>query len=81
MKSIYDEKGFQTVESQKFAIEVEKAVQPVLEKYLGQGFSIRDLSHEAQAAVRDCELDHMIIIHAKVAKRAKKNLELKKLRE
>ena len=79
MKSIYDKKGLQTAESQKFAIEIEKAVQPILEEYLGQGFSIRDLSHEAQAAVRDCELDYMITVHMENAKRAKANLEKKKI--
>ena len=79
MKSIYDEKGLQTTESQKFCIAVEKAVQPILEEYLDQGFSIRDLSHEAQAAVRDCELDHMITIHMENAKRTKVNLKRKKM--
>jgi predicted GNAT superfamily acetyltransferase len=79
MKSIYDRKGLQTDESQKFAIEIEKAIQPVLKRYLEKGFSIRDLSHEAQAVVRDCELDHMIVIHVENAKRAKVNLERKKL--
>jgi len=65
MKSIYDEKSLQTEESQKFGIEIAKAVQPIIDAYLEKGFSIRDLSHEAQSVIRDCELDHIITIHMK----------------
>jgi len=79
VKSIYDKKGLHTAESQEFSIKVEKAIRPVLEEYLKKGFSIRDLSHEAQSVVRDCELDHVITIHMENAKRAKVNLEKKKL--
>lgn len=63
MKSIYDKRSLQTEESQKFGIEITKAIQPIINEYLEKGFSIRDLSHEAQAVIRDCELDHMIKIH------------------
>ena len=76
MKSIYDRKGLHTAESQEFCLKVEKAIQPVLEEYLEKGFSIRDLSHEAQSVVRDCELDHIITIHMGNAKRSKVNLEM-----
>lgn len=71
MKSIYDKKGLQTVESQKFGIEIGKAIKPILEEYLKKEFSIRDLSHEAQSVVRDCELDHMTKIHMENAKKAR----------
>lgn len=80
MKSIYDRKGLQTEESQKFAIEIAEAIQSVLKRYLDKGFSIRDLSHEAQSVIRDCELDHIMTIHMENAKRAKINLERKKAR-
>jgi hypothetical protein len=80
MKSIYDRKGLQTEESQKFAIEIAEAIQSVLKRYLDKGFSIRDLSHEAQSVIRDCELDHIMTIHMENAKRAKVNLERKKAR-
>ena len=79
MKSIYDKKDLQTDESQKSAIKIEKAVKPILEEYLKKGFSIRDLSHEAQSVVRDCELDHVVLIHIEDAKRAKESLKRKKL--
>jgi hypothetical protein len=51
-----------------------------LKRYLDKGFSIRDLSHEAQSVIRDCELDHIMTIHMENAKRAKVNLERKKAR-
>ena len=46
-KSLYDCDGIQTDDSRKFCDEVEDAVEPIFEKYLGMGFSVRDLSHEA----------------------------------
>jgi hypothetical protein len=73
MRSIYDKKGLHTAESQKFAIEISEAVQPVLKQYLEKGFSVRDLSHEAQSVIRDCELDHVMEIHMKNAKKAQAN--------
>lgn len=79
MKSIYDKRGLQTDESQKFAIEIERAIKPILDEYLKKGFFIRDLSHEAQSVMRDCELDHVMITHIEDAKKAKVNLERKKL--
>ena len=68
MKSVYDKKGLQTAESQQFGINKE---------YLEMGFSVRDLSHEAQSVVRDCELDHIMITHledAKIKRRQKSEL-------
>ena len=78
MKSIYDKRGLQTAESQEFGIKIGKAILPVFEEYLSKGFSIRDLSHEAQSVVRDCELDHIMGIHLKNAKKARENLKKKK---
>ena len=46
-------------------MEITKAVQPIINVYIEKGFSIRDLSHEAQAAIRDCELDYIATIHLK----------------
>ena len=79
MKSLYDKESLQTNESQKFAEEIEAIICPVFKKYLEKGFSVRDLSHEAQSAIRDHELDHMVSIHMEKAKRAKKNLERRKM--
>lgn len=78
MKSIYDEKSLQTAESQKFGIEIAKAVLPIIEVYLEKGFSMRDLSHEAQSVIRDCELDHIMSIHLKDAKKAIENTKEKR---
>ena len=79
MKSIYDNRCFHTAKSQEFGSRIEKAIQPVLKEYLDKGFSIRELSHEAQAIIRECELDHMIDIHMEDGKKAKVNLERKRL--
>jgi len=78
MKSIYDRKDLQTAESQEFGIKIDKAIQPILDEYLKKGFSIRNLSHEAQNIIRDCELDYIMGIHMKDAKRASKRLKKKR---
>jgi len=79
MKDLYDKKGLQTKESHEFGIKIEEVIRPIFKEYLEKGFSVRDLSHEAQAMVRDCELDYMMDIHMENAKKAKVNLERKKL--
>jgi len=73
MKSIYDKKSLQTAESQKFGIEISKAIQPIIDAYLEKGFSIRDLSHEAQSIIKDCELDHIINIHIENLEEKRRN--------
>jgi len=62
MKSLYDERGLQTEISNNFANEIEAAIEPVISKYLEKGYSIRELSHEAQTVARDIELDHILDI-------------------
>ena len=79
MKDLYDKKGLQTKVSHEFGIKIGKVVFPVVKEYLGKGFSIRDLSHEAQSVIKECELDHIMDIHMENAKKAKVNLERKKL--
>ena len=79
MKSIYDKRGLQTNKSREFGAKVEKAVQPILKEYLDKGFSIRDLSHEAQNIVRDLELEPIMDIYMEDAKKAVENLGKKKM--
>ena len=79
MKSIYDKRGLQTAESQQFGLEIDKAIRPIIKEYLKKEFSVRDLSHEAQTIIKDCELDHLMDIHMEDAKKARVNLERKKL--
>lgn len=79
MISIYDKRGLQTAESQEFGIKVGKAIRPILEEYFYKGFSMRDLAHEAQAVVRDWELDHMMEIHMEDAKKARESLKNKRI--
>lgn len=70
MKSLYDKRSLQTATSQAFGIEISDAIKPILDKYVEQGYCVRHLSHEAQAVVRDIELDYMVDIHVKDAKAA-----------
>ena len=57
MKSIYDEKGLTTEEARNFCDTIEEVVEPVFKEYIEKGFSFRELSHEAQSAIRDLELE------------------------
>lgn len=65
MKAFYDEKYRQTDESREFGNEIQETVEPIFKRYLDMGFSIRDLSHEAQAIMRDIELDYILDHYSK----------------
>jgi len=73
MKPFYDEKSLQTETSQAFGTEISDAIKPILEKYIELGYCVRHLSHEAQAVVRDLELDHIVTVHYRCIKDRKKD--------
>ena len=80
MKSLYDEKDRNTAMSVAFSGEIEGAVKPILDKYIEQGYSIRQLVHEAQAAMGFLEADHILKTCAKDSvERRKKRKRGKKL--
>lgn len=60
VKRMYDERSMRTDISEEFERRVNKAIKPIIEEYLRDGFCIRDLSHEALGVLRDIELCHVM---------------------
>lgn len=76
MKSIYNEDGTHTKESTTFGRMIERVVKPVFNKYIKEGFSYRELSHEAQVAVLSIEAEYALGI---LCKKTKEKLKKKRV--
>lgn len=75
MKSIYDEDGTHTKESNDFGRMIERVVKPVFRKYIEEGYSYRELSHEAQVAMLSLEMEYALGIMHKKVKKARGNIK------
>ena len=55
-------------EALKLLSEITKVVKPIMKAYAESGYSIRDISHAAQAAITDFESEYILTTQVKKAK-------------
>ena len=60
MKSLYNEKDDTYLDvALKLDAEIQGAVQPIFDKYMRLGYSLRQISHVILSAVCECELTNI----------------------
>lgn len=75
VRRMYDKRSMRTDISKEFERRLNKAIKPIIEEYLGDGFCIRDLSHEALGVLRDIELRHVMNVQVEEAQKKAGNRE------
>lgn len=60
MKSLYDDNDRYTNAANDFDLEVYRAIQPIFDKWVSLGFSIRDLACITRASVNNLELGALL---------------------
>lgn len=68
MKSIYNEDGTHTKESNDFGRMIRRVVKPIFNRFIKEGYNFRELAHEAQISVLDVETEHALDIFCKKTK-------------
>ena len=82
MKSIYNEDGTHTADSERFGRLIERVIKPVFKEYIKNGFNYRELAHEAQNAIISLEMEHALdVLYKKAKDRAKERKTRKELAE
>lgn len=73
MKTLYGEDSRYTVDALSLLQDVTKTIKPIMKQYADKGYSIRDISHVAQAAIGDFENEHILIGQAKNFRKNREN--------
>ena len=60
MKTLFQEDGRYTSDAIHLLGEVEKLLKPLIKSYAKHGYSIREVSHVAQAAITDFESEFIL---------------------
>lgn len=74
MKSLYEEDARYIIDAINLWNDVTKAINPIFKNYIDKGYSIRDISHVAQATITDFENEHVLIGQAKNARNNSKKM-------
>lgn len=60
MKTLFQEDGRYTSEAIQLLQEIKKVIKPIIKGYAKNGYSIRELSHVAQAVITDFEAEFIL---------------------
>lgn len=69
MKTLYSDDARYLVDAINLWNNVTEVIKPIIKHYADKGYSIRDISHVAQAAITDFENEHVLIGQAKTARK------------
>lgn len=72
MKTLFEEDERYSPLGLHFLREITKAVKPIIKGYAAKGYSIREISHIAQSAIGDFEVEYILTSQVKKVKDKRK---------